>query len=357
VSKAIVSAVFGSVAIAWLAIPPGLLPTLGDDPPDPHDTHARLAALARAKVFVDQGTSRPSAPLSYVECRFLDTAARGTTSKFDCTTEDGTRIRVKYGWTAEIQAEVAATHLLADLGFGADDVQMAHRVRCYGCPRWPMFTRQAADRLHLHSLLRRVIDYERHTDFESVSVERRSTFKELQFGEAEGWSWNELSTIDPALGGATHAEVDALRLMAMFLNHWDNKPSNQRLACPPDRAAGNDAANCDHPLAMIQDVGSTFGPEKVNLRAWSGSPLWADAANCTISMSHLPYKGGTFTDVGISEEGRRLLANRLTRLTAAELAALFADAGFDDPLAWVAAFEQRADAVAHRPPCPPSPAI
>jgi len=55
----------------------------------------------------------------------------------------------------------------------------------------------------------------------------------------------------------------------MFLNHWDNKQSNQQLIC---------GRSCDHPIAQIKDAGSTFGPRKVDLHAWSDSPFWADAA-------------------------------------------------------------------------------
>ena len=169
--------------------------------------------------------------------------------------------------------------------------------------------------------------------------------------------WNELSAIDPTVGGATHAEVDAFRLMAMFLNPCDNKASNQRLVCPsvPGSEKHTDpdqAPQCDHPLAMIQDVGSTFGPKKVNLHAWNESPVWADAASCTISMKHLPYHGGTFPDVSISEEGRRLLSDRLTKVTASQLTVLFTNARFDDVDHWVAAFERKVDEIAHRPPCP-----
>ena len=358
--KAIVAILVAIVAIAWLAIPPGMMPTLASDRPvDAEATRARLAALARAKVLVDARTDRSETPVDEIECRFLNTPVSGTTAKFDCTLDDGTRLRVKYGWTEEIHAEVATTHLLAALGFGADDVSMARRVRCYGCPRWPMLARQAAGRLHLDTFLKERIDYDRYSDFEWVSVERRGRHNELKFGDQEGWSWNELSAVDPALGGATHAEVDAFRLMAMFLNHWDNKASNQRLICPslPDsktQVDSNETPKCDHPLAMIQDVGSTFGPKKVNLQAWSESPVWADAASCTISMKHLPYDGGTFQDVSVSEEGRRLLSDRLTKVTTSQLTALFTNARFDDVDRWVAAFERRVDAIAHRPPCPSS---
>ena len=115
------------------------------------------------------------------------------------------------------------------------------------------------------------------------------------------------------------------------------------MICNPD---------CDHPLAIIQDAGSTFGPKKVNLQAWSESAVWADAASCTIGMKHLPYEGGTFQEVRVSEEGRRLLSDRLARLTASQLTALFTEARFDDVDRWVAAFERRVEAIAHRPPCP-----
>jgi hypothetical protein len=335
-----------------------MMPTLAwDHPVDPEATRARLVALARARVFIDSGTERSETPADEIDCRFLNTPVSGTTAKFDCTRDDGTRIRVKYGWTEEIRAGVAATHLLAALGFGAADVSMARLVRCYGCPRWPMLARQAAGRLGLDKFLKERIDYDRYSDFEWVSVERRDRHDELKFGEQEGWSWNELSAIDPSLGGATHAEVDAFRLMAMFLNHWDNKATNQRLVCPSvpgseNRTDPEETPKCDHPFAMIQDVGATFGPKKVNLQAWSESPVWADPSTCRISMKHLPYHGSTFQDVSISEEGRRLLANRLLQLTPPRLTALFTYARLDDVERWVEAFARRVDAIARRPPCP-----
>jgi hypothetical protein len=357
VRKAIWTILIAIVVIAWLATPPGMMPTLAsDDPVDPESARARLGALARAKVFVDGGTVRTDTPVDKIDCRYFDTPASGTTAKFDCTLRDGARIRVKYGRTEEIHAEVAATHLLAALGFGADDMSMARLVRCYGCPRWPMLARQAAERLHLEKLLEGRINYDRYSDFEWVSVKHRRN-NELKFGDEEGWSWYELSAIDPSIGGATRAEVDAFRLMAMFLNHWDNKAANQGLICPSlsdssKQSEPGDEPKCDYPLAMTKDVGSTFGPKKVNLQAWSESPIWADRAGCTISMKHLPYHGSTFPDARVSEEGRRLLADRLLKLTTPQLTAFFTSARFDDVDRWVAAFDRRVDAIARRPPCP-----
>jgi hypothetical protein len=353
VQRAIVASVAAILVCAWLLVPPGLMPAFGSrsPSPDPEATRARLSALARSKVFADPAANGIQPPIDRIDCRFLNTPVSGTSAKFDCTLEDGSRLRVKYGWTDEIQGEAAATRLLATLGFGADHVSIARHVRCYGCPWWPMLERQAAGRLYLGGLLNRTLRYDHYTDFEWTSVERRNRHADLKFGDQEGWGWNELSAIDPALGGATHAEIDALRLIAIFLNHWDNKPSNQRLVCPASPAA-DEPPRCDHPLALIQDAGSTFGPRKVNLRAWSASPVWADAASCTLSMTDLPYHGGTFKDVRVSEEGRRLLLARLARLTAPQVTALFTEAHFDQVDGWVAAFARRVDALARRPPCP-----
>ena len=315
------------------------------------ESRARLAALARAKVLANERHRQPANEA--IDCRFVDTPVTGTTPKFDCTTESGDTIRVKYG-SLELHAEVAATSLLSALGFGADDVAMTGRVRCYGCPRLPFPTRQIAQRLHLTKYFEeQVIDYDRYSDFEWVAVERKGRYRSLKFGSEEGWAFYELSRIDPALGGAAPAEVDALRLAAVFLSHWDNKMSNQRLACP---AAG--AETCEHPLAMLQDVGSTFGPKKVDLADWSRTPIWSDASTCTLSMEELPYDGGTFNEVRISEAGRRLLAERFLGIGTDDVRALFTNARFDNVDGWIAAFERRVDEIAHRPPCPPlSPAV
>src|SRR5205814_838908 len=70
----------------------------------------------------------------------------------------------------------------------------------------------------------------------------------------DGWAWAELEQIDRAAGGSGRAEVDALRLMSVFLSDWDTKDSNQRLVCldPTEPRDG-----CGHSFAYQQDVGET----------------------------------------------------------------------------------------------------
>jgi hypothetical protein len=361
VRRAVVALLVSISAGFWLFVPPGVSPigASSSDPVDPEATEARLAALARARVFAIQNhkTSTTELP-DRIDCRFLYTAVSGTTSKFDCVLADGERIRVKYGLTPEIHAEVAATRLLTALGFGADASWMVRRVQCYGCPRWPFYSRQIAERLHLDNFLRDRIDYDDSQDFEWVSVERRDRTRDLKFGNEEGWAFHELSKIDAGAGGATDAEVDALRLMAMFLNHWDNKSANQRLVCTspmapvsPRDADSKGFPQCDRPLAFMQDVGSTFGPRKVDLRQWSETPVWADPSSCTVSMKAFPYGGGTFPDARISEAGRRLLADRLRQLSASQIRSIFEYARFRDIDGWVTAFERRVAEIDHRPAC------
>ena len=148
----------------------------------------------------------------------------------------------------------------------------------------------------------------------------------------------------------------------VLLAHWDNKSENQRLVCLSGES-GPALSKCRRPLAMLQDVGGTFGPRKVDLEAWERTPIWTDRGRCTTDMSTLPYDGSTFAAVTISEAGRRHLASLLAQLSDAQLADLFAAARFDQPTgllpsaagaidAWVRVFRQKADAISAGPACP-----
>jgi len=220
-------------------------------------------------------------------------------------------------------------------------------VRCYGCPIQPFHTRALLEMLHIDDWVDKHIDYSSYRDFQKVSVERNFDGEAIEVGAERGWAFYELDKIDPSRGGATRADVDALRLMAIFLHHWDNKSSNQRLTC-----ADSKTPDCEHPLAMIQDVGSEFGPKKAELEQWRSKPVWFDSSKCLVSMRGMPYNGGTFQDVAISEGGRRLLADRLGKLSKTQIETLFTAAGFEDVPSWVSAFEDRVGQIVKHPGCP-----
>ena len=295
-----------------------------------------------------------------VSCEFTIQKLSGKTPKFHCKLADGRVAKVKYGeHNAELQAELAGTRLLHALGFPTDDMFVVHAVKCAGCPAFPFEALLCHEKFGLDPLcfggaapgLVRVIT--------PVIIERRIAGTVIEGRDDQGWSWYELDRIDPARGGSSRAEVDALRLLAVVLAHWDNKGPNQRLICPD--GAELTGGGCREPLAMIQDLGATFGPNRVDLRNWRAAPVWRDRATCTVSMQSLPFGGATFVDRRISEEGRLMLAGLLDQLSERQLTDLFTAARFvnfdginaeaQNAGAWVKAFRDKITAVKEGGPC------
>ena len=165
-------------------------------------------------------------PEAELVCKFLLKRSRGQTPKFYCVLPGGEVIKVKYGRrNPEPFAEVAATRLLSALGFGADRMFRVARVRCFGCPPYPQS--------HFSWLDSFFSDPSRYVDIAPATVERPFPGKKIASPGADGWAFYELGHIDAARRGARRAEIDALRLIAVFLADWDNKSANQRLVCLP----------------------------------------------------------------------------------------------------------------------------
>jgi hypothetical protein len=324
---------------------------------------ARSQLLARSKVFVSDGADvgsldlsksprdpRPFDPEAPVTCHYVPKEITGTTTKFDCRLDDGSVVKVKYGGLPEPKAEVAATRLLAALGFAADHVSFVHRLRCEGCNISPYRVRRLAEFYYAGSLVD-WLSRPMSQDFEWVSVERKFEAPTINLVSMNGWGFADLEKVDAAKGGATRAEVDALRLIAVFQAHWDKKPPNQRMVCMDDPDGESDNAQCAKPLLMLQDVGATFGPTKMKIDKWRETPIWGDAASCKIDFSMMPYHGAGFPSLSISEGGRALLAERLRRLSERQITDLFAAARFPNPPEWVKVFLDKVAAIADRPAC------
>ena len=243
-----------------------------------------------------------------LRCRFKVDEVNGLTPKFECELPDGEVVKVKYSGP-EPYGEVAASRLLRTLGFGADRVSFVKSVRCYGCPRYPFPTLKLVTLVGAEKVFAKGLDYDSAVDFEWPSVERKAQGEKIETPEGRGWAFHELAKVPTA----SRVHADALTLMAIFLAHWDNKPENQRLVCLSGKP-GRDG-RCAKPLAMLQDVGGTFGPRKTDLAGWRSAPIWTNRAACTVSMKSLPHGGATFTDTAISERGRRFVADRLARLS------------------------------------------
>ena len=329
----------------------------------------RLDALSRAIVWqpprVPISKARldadPTQPQS-LECTFVVSELGGTAAKFDCVLPNGDPIRVKYGRSPEVPSEVASARLLHALGFGSDDVMLVEKLRCYGCPAEPFLTMRTLGLAGAQELYGKVMDKKSYKDFEWAAVERKHYGRPIETEQLEGWAFFELDLIDEKKGGSPRAHVDALRLLAAMIGHWDNKSENQRLVCLSEKD-WPEGGRCSRPMAMLQDVGSSFGPRKVDLPKWEKALLWSDRASCTATLDDFPYDGATFKPVKITDAGRKHLAGLLGQLTDEQIAALFRGARFDHskgmigftaaPVAdWVRVFKAKVRRITDGPPCP-----
>src|SRR5262245_42695484 len=178
----------------------------------------RAAVIARAQVWqptdiaaMDLKTG-PTEPTGFalgetINCSFVHEKLGGKTPKFACRTADGEQLKVKYGGiNGEVYAEVLASRLLWALGFGADHMYSV-RVVCRGCPKEVGGTRRA--------------DRDRIVD--PAAVERKMPGRAL----LERLDLEDLDLMNEDAGGATKAERDAFKLLAVLLQHSDSKPTNQ----------------------------------------------------------------------------------------------------------------------------------
>lgn len=320
----------------------------------------RPTAVARAQVWrrtdvrsmpIRTGPPGPGAfPFrAEVTCDYLDKELSGRSLKFACNLGDHDEVKVKYGGTnGEVYGEVAASRLLWALGFGADHMYPV-RVICRGCP------------VAIGGILRengdRIVD--------PAVIERKMPAAEL----SDAWSWKELEAIDEKAGGAPRAHRDALKLLAVFLQHTDTKPQQQRLVCLDAPAMPANAA-CSRPFMLIQDGGVTFGrastfndntKSSTNLAAWSDTPIWK--SNSGPCVGNLPKSfTGTLGEPIIGEGGRQFLAGLLARLSDNQIRALFdvsrvtlrvrkpgdAQSGFPTITEWVDAFKHKRAEIADR---------
>jgi hypothetical protein len=313
-------------------------------------------------------------------CKFRPGETSGSTPKFECVFESGELLKVKYGPSPEVHSEVAATRLMRALGAGADRMYLVGRLRCFGCPKDPHamlsclsspFRERRRDCAPVYGVrkasgkLQVDVDYGRYVDFTNVAIERKLEGRAIKAGGASGWGWGELAEVQK---GGGRAERDALRLLAVFLNDWDNRAANQRLLCLDDGSRMADGG-CHAPLAYMQDVGATFGfvggeksQRKLDVEGWQAAPVWKDAARCVVSIRSPRLHGATFEDATISEAGRAFLAARLARIGRSQIRDLFEGARFDQyedasPASrsidrWVSVFEHKVREITERPPCP-----
>ena len=324
---------------------------------------ARLAFIRRAQVWAPTNVpamdlrAGPQGPGAYqpneaVTCDYVEKKSMpGHTPKFDCAVSEADVVKVRYGATnGKVQGSVLATRLLWALGFGADRLYPV-RVTCRGCSPdpWTERKRVAGERV-----------------FDPAAIERKPKGHEMASENKGGWAWPELDLIDEQQGGAPRAQVDALKLLAVFLQHTDSKEEQERLLCLPNEHTKD--GGCAAPFMMMHDVGLTFGQANmfnrssvgsVNFEQWAKTPVWRDTPGCE---GHLPKSmTGTLNNPTIGEPGRQFLADLLVQLSDQQLHDLFEVARVDrrsrrpdstDPPAtveeWLAAFKHKRDEIVNK---------
>ncbi len=281
------------------------------------------------------------APFATVTCDYVERDLGGSSLKFACALAPHDTVRIKYGEdNYEVAGVVAASRLLWALGFGADRWYPV-RVVCHGCSANPFHDKKAVPG---------------DTVFDMAALERPFGGKVLETHDDEGWSWTELALMARDEDGRRRAQRDALKLLAVLMQHTDNKPQQQRLVCL-DAERAPPGAPCLAPFMYLHDVGLTFGkatalnraePSAVNLENWLKADIWENREKC---VGNLPKSfTGTLSDPVISEGGRRFLADLLQQLSDAQLHDLFevarvpkmSGATVDD---WVTAFKAKREQI------------
>lgn len=314
---------------------------------------ARLEAIKHAKIWsatdvramdIARGPQGPFAfrPGEKVNCEFTPKEhGSGSTRKFECAMPSGRALKVRYGAdNGEVYAQVAATRLLWALGFDATRMYPV-TVVCRGCSADPFNDKTPARAARV-------------TTFDPATIEVKADGETIETKPDEGWKWDELDLIDEHAGGASVRERDALKLLAVLMQHSSSKAINQRILCL-------DSPQCKHTELLVLDVGKTFGranmwnkdmKASVNYKEWAEMPIWKEPTGC---VAELPGSfTGTLHSPRISEAGRKFLADMLNQLSDAQIHDLFEVSRFTkrDPSAsvedWVKTFKAKREAITTR---------
>jgi hypothetical protein len=317
----------------------------------------REATLRRAKVWQPIDTrslnlaAGPPLPAAQrigesLTCRFVfpEKPLRGNTPKFRCAVRPDDVVKVKYGKkNSEVHSEIAASRLFWALGFKADRMYPT-RVSCEGCPADPF----AASKSDWHAGKPGAVG---QYVFDPAAIERPFPGSAIETDGFEGWAWPELDKTNAGAGGAPRAHVDALKLLAVFVQHSDSKPEQQELVCAPGGMKRDRAGNetCTSPWLVVKDLGVTFGKatalnnSAMDLNDWSGAGIWRKGTACVGDLSR--SLTGSLENPRIGEAGRRFLAGRLQLLADEQIRDLFnaarAGRGNDTVDDWVRVFKRK----------------
>ena len=229
-----------------------------------------IAGLTADLIRMGEQTSLK--PDEQISCTYTSKSKKelgGLTPKFECETADKKTYRIKYGMKAH--TTVVTSRLLWALGFGAP-ISTPVRVICDGCSPDPW---------------NKPDPIQGKTTFIEAVVQDMKAGKEITItGLAEvGFSWKkDLPLVSHKNGGATRAQLDALELIAVLLQHGDSKAAQQKLICRPQDY--DDSENiCRQPFMYIYDLGKSLGSDglkvhPLNFERWKHQSVFKDKTTC-----------------------------------------------------------------------------
>jgi hypothetical protein len=347
------------------------------EPTDVASKDLRIGPEGKLEFAVDQE----------ITCDFVPKPLGGWTEKFLCRLEDGRVFKVKYeegGKYKEVYGEVLGTRLFWALGFYVDRM-LPVRVTCRNCPRHPwkyLDARKNKHHIDEQGLIRSLppeAEIGTYT-FDPAAMEEKLDAEPMEARKDEGWSWKSLKLVDENLGGATRAEIDALKLLNAFVQNADNKSKQNSLVCPRAELVEGDAGKvtCRRPILYVDDLGSVFGEGgfatgydgRVDYEGWKKRPVWRNRETCKARLASIGgfLRNSTLRNPVISEAGRALLAGQMKQLSDAQIADLFRVARIDrlhqtisDRASgrrevtvedWVELFKKKRDEITKHPGCP-----
>jgi hypothetical protein len=360
----------------------------------------RLAFLRRARVWEPTDVASkdlyngPKGTLRYavnerIDCDFVPKPIGGWSEKFLCRLHDGRVYKVKYVKSdrfKEPYGEVLGTRLFWALGFPTDRI-LPVRVTCHGCPRRPWDYVNAAHNRHRLNAEGRIEPLPPEAEvgtwtFDPASIEEPLDVVPIQEYDEQGWRWDELSQVDERQGGSPPAAIDALKLLASFLESADNSAGQNMLGCPR-REITRDAegrTTCAHPVLYVADLGAVFGhgglttahAGRIDYAGWKSVPVWKDSEECRARLNAIGggFRPTTLHHPYVGESGRALLASLLKRLSDRQIADLFRAARVErlhqttadgnggtrevTVEDWVRLFKSKRDEILRHPGCPSS---
>ena len=322
-----------------------------------------------------------------IACEFVPKPLGGWTEKFLCRMEDGKTFKVKYeegGRYKEVYGEVLGTRLFWALGFHADRM-LPVRVTCHNCPRqpWKYVDARKNKRLRDEQGLIGPLPAEAEVGiytFDPAAIEEKLDGEPIEEREGQGWRWRSLALVDERLGGATKAQIDALKLLNAFVQNADNKSKQNTLLCPRSELVKEGAgdATCRRPILYVDDLGSVFGKGgfttgyagRVDYDGWKKRSVWKNSETCKARLASIGgiLRRSTLRNPVVGEQGRALLARQLEQLSDTQIADLFRAARIerlhqtmDDGASgrravtlddWVSLFKTKRDEITKHQGCP-----